>query len=374
MPKRVLLVVVAVLGMGAWLVYSQQARGPLKVSGFLEADEIRLGSRVGGRVAKVYVREGETVAAGALLVQLEDYDLGYRLEEAEALLAARQAELDRLVAGYRAEEVAQAEARADRLKQKLKALETGPRLEEIEAARARLRLAEAQRERAKKSYDRTAALFARETGAVAREDMDRATEDLRVSEAGQAVREQELLLLERGSREEDIAAARAELAEAQEGLRLLKNGARREDIDAARAAVAAAEAAVSAVRTQRDELKITAPAAGPIEAIELQPGDLVGAGAPVLSMLDTRSLWVRAYVPENRLALEVGQRVAISIDSFPGQRFDGSIAYIARQAEFTPSNVQTLEERSKQVFRIKVTLESNDSRLHPGMAADVWLP
>lgn len=373
MPKRVVVAVVLAVGVLGWLVYSQRMHGPLKVSGYLEADEIRLGSRLGGRVAAVHVDEGRQVSAGELLVELEEYDLGDRLEEAQAQLALRQAELDRLVAGFRVEEVAQAEARVDRLGQKLKALIDGPRLEEKEAARGRLQLAAAQLERARRSYDRTADLFQKETRAVTREDMDRATEELKTTEASRAVREQELLLLERGTREEDIGAARAELAEADQALKLLRNGARIEDVDAAKAAVAAAKAAVAVVTTQRDELRIRAPAAGRIESLELQPGDLVSAGAPVLSMLDTKSLWVRAYVPENRLDLQVGERLEVTVDSFPDERFAGQITYVARQAEFTPSNVQTYDERSKQVFRIKVTLLEGLDRLRPGMAADVWL-
>ena len=121
------------------------------------------------------------------------------------------------------------------------------------------------------------------------------------------------------------------------------------------------------------ELKILAPVTGIIEAVELQPGDLVMSNAPVLSLMDTSHLWVRAYVPESYLHLQLGHAADISVDGFPGRRFRGKITFISRQAEFTPRNVQTPEERSKQVFRIKVTLEEGLEELRPGMAADVWL-
>ena len=91
-----------------------------------------------------------------------------------------------------------------------------------------------------------------------------------------------------------------------------------------------------------------------------------------LSVIDTSRLWVRAYVPENRMALQVGQKLRVTIDSFGKESFTGTVTFVSRQAEFTPSNVQTPEERSKQVFRIKVELPAND-RLRPGMSADVWL-
>ena len=90
-------------------------------------------------------------------------------------------------------------------------------------------------------------------------------------------------------------------------------------------------------------------------------------------MIDHRRLWVRAYVPQNRLDVQLGQACYVTVDSYPDERFAAEITYIAQQAEFTPSNVQTPEERSKQVFRIKVTLREGLDRLRAGMAADVWL-
>lgn len=373
MPRRLIVVGILVVLLLAALAYSQRPPRAFSVSGYIEADEIRVGSRLGGRIAEVLVTEGQPVKAGQTLVRLEEFDLGRRVEEAQANLAARRAELDRLVHGFREEEVAQALARKERLRQKLKALEDGPRPEEIDAARARKRLAQAQWERAKLSHERNAQLAARDVTAVSREALDRSNEELRVAEATRDVRDQELLLLEKGTREEDIAAARAELAEAEEAWRLTYNGSRTEDIQRAKAAVEAAEAALGAVLVQRSELEVKSPVEGTVEAVDLQPGDLVAANAPVLSIMDTSRLWVRAYVPENRIDLKLGQEFPITVDSFPAERFRGAVTYVARQAEFTPANVQTPEERSKQVFRIKVTLQEGRDRLRPGMAADVWL-
>ena len=105
----------------------------------------------------------------------------------------------------------------------------------------------------------------------------------------------------------------------------------------------------------------------------MRPGDLVGANAPALSLLDPSRLWVRAYVPEGRLRLVIGQEVTLRVDPFPDETFRGRVSFIARDAEFTPGNVQTPEERSKQVFRIKVDLLDGFDRLRPGMSADVML-
>lgn len=355
------------------LVYSQMRVEPLKVSGYVEADEIRLGSRVGGRVKTVHCHEGQAVTAGTLLLELEEFDLLARRAESAAQVAASEAELARLKNGFRAEEIAQAQARVDRLAAKHKVLVDGPRIEEINAARARRDLAIAQVERAKLTYDRLKELFAQESGSVSRDEVDRSTEEVKVTEQTQRVREEELKLLEKGSRAEEIAAAAAELREAEQSLQLFTTGNRPEDIAQAEATVEAAKAALAASEVQLNELQIRASTDGVVEAIELQPGDMVGMGAPVLSLMDTRTLWVRAYIPESRLNISLEQQVRVTTDSFTSESFRGKVTFISRQAEFTPRNIQTPEERSKQVFRIKVTLLDGLDKLRPGMAADVWL-
>jgi hypothetical protein len=92
-----------------------------------------------------------------------------------------------------------------------------------------------------------------------------------------------------------------------------------------------------------------------------------------MSVLDNSHYWVRTYVPQRWMSLKLGQQVSVTADSVPGQIFPAEITFISRQAEFTPSNVQTPEERAKQVFRIKATLKEGLDRLRPGTSADVWL-
>ena len=367
-------IAVAVLVAGSLtglLLYSQTREDLPRVSGYIEADDMRLGSRLGGRVQEVLVQEGQAIQAGELLIRLEEFDLDERLAQAQAELRAREAKLQGLVAGFREEEKGQAAARVERLKQRVKALVEGPRAEEKEAARARVRLAQAQLDLAKSTHDRNVALFEQGRGAVTRDAMDRSVEELKVAQANKEVRIQENQLLDKGTRAEDIAAADAELAEADQAWQLTKNGSRPEDIEEAKAAVAGAQAAISVLAASRAELEVRSPAPGVVDAVDLQPGDLVAAGAPVLSVIQTSRLWVRAYVPERRLGLKIGQKLRVTVNSFPDD-FPGTVTYVSRQAEFTPSNVQTPEERSKQVFRIKVQLPPND-RLRPGMTADVWL-
>jgi multidrug resistance efflux pump len=371
MLKRVLAIIIVAALLVAGLLFSQYRREPLKVSGFIEADEIRVGSRVGGRVQKVSAVEGQQVKVGDPLIELEPYDLLDRRAEAAAQLSSKQAELRRLESGFRAEDIAQAKARRDALAADLARLQAGPRPQEIAAAQARLDQALAQQQLAQLTYNRVKPVFDR--GAASAEEMDAASETLRAAQAQASARQQELELLKAGTRKEEIDEAQAKLAEADAALALMQAGYRKEEVEQARAAVEAADAAVKALDRQLAELKITAPVAGTVEAVELQPGDLVSANAPILSLIDNSNLWVRAYVPEKHLNLQTDQKVRVTVDSFPGREFPAHISFIAKQAEFTPGNVQTPEERSKQVFRIKATLDGNLDLLRPGMSADVWL-
>jgi multidrug resistance efflux pump len=111
-----------------------------------------------------------------------------------------------------------------------------------------------------------------------------------------------------------------------------------------------------------------------VEAIELQPGDLTAPNAPSVSLLDTSRMWVRTYVPQLHLdRVRLGQMLPVAIDALPDLAFTGTVTFIANEGEFTPRNIQTPEERSKQVFRMKVRLDEHLDRLRVGMSADVLL-
>ncbi len=370
MIKRLIFFLLLATVLIGGIIYSKLRPQPDVVSGFIEADEIRVGSRIGGRVAAVHIGEGDHVTASQLLVELEPFDLLERKQEAEATLNSRQAELDRMMHGYREEEVAQAKSIYEQRVAEYNKMKNGPRPQEIEVAKARRIVAEAELTLARQNHTRLLRLY--EKSAATAEAIDQAGERLQAATAQVALREQELDLLESGTRQEDLDQALARRQEALAAWQLTQHGYRVEEIAAAEAARDAARYAVDAVTQQMKELKINSPVDGTVEAMELQQGDLVAPSAPVLSLLDDRNLWVRAYVPQNRLDIHVGQQVTVTVDSFPKQPFQGRITFISRQAEFTPSNVQTPEERSKQVFRIKVSVENRDGKLLTGMSADVW--
>ncbi len=371
MIRRILVVLLFIVLLAGLIAYSKLRPESNHVSGFVEADEIRLGSRVGGRVAEVLVEEGQAVELGQMLVRLEPFDLTQQLHQAEANLAGSEAELQRLEAGFRVEEVGQAKAHYEQLQARLDKLVAGPRPQEIDASKARLRVSQAELQLATENYKRIQGLV--NTNALTREELDRATEALDSANATVTLRREELSLIEAGTREEEIREARATVAEARLAWEVSELGFRSEEISAARAARDAAVAAVAAIQVRIEELAIKSPVAGVIEALELQSGDLVSAGAPVLSVLDTTHYWVRTYVPQKWLDLQIGQKVSVSVDSQPGRKIAGEVSFISRQAEFTPNNVQTPEERSKQVFRIKVRLLEGLDVLRPGTSADVWL-
>lgn len=368
---RALLLLAVVVAAVAALVWSKQVTAPPKVSGFVEADEIRVGSRVGGRVKAVHAVEGVSVKTGDVLVELEAFDLVERRAEATAKCAGRRAEHARLVAGARPEEIAQAKARVAQAAARLDRLVNGPRKQEIEAARAQVDLATAQLEFATQTFERTKGLVGK---SVSAEELERATEGVKIADASLRARRQDLALLEEGTRKEDLDASRSELAETSSALELLVKGARVEDVAAAKAAADAADAALAAVDRQIEELTVRAPIDGVVDAVDLRPGDLVAANAPTLSIVDASRLWVRAYLPEDRLDVKTGVTLDVTVDAFPSRRFKAHVSFVAREAEFTPGNVQTPDQRAKQVFRVKVQLDEGLDALRPGMSADVWLP
>lgn len=376
MAKRIVPIVLVASVLAGLLVWSKRRPAALKVSGVIEADEIRLGSRVGGRVKEVFVEEGQHVANDDRLIELEAFDLRERLAESKATAKQRRWEFEKLDAGLRDEEIAQAKARYERYVALVDRMERPPRDEEVAAARAEIKLANAQLERAQQTQRRLLDLYARQPEAAPQDQRDRAAEEVKVAQANVEVRQEELKILLLGTREEERREARAQRDEALAAWKLAQDGFRDEEIDQAKAALDAAEAAVDAIETQIGELIILSTVDGVVEAMELRPGDLVSPSAPVISVLDTSRLWVRAYVPQGDLNIKLGQTLRLTLDAYPERQFTGVVTFVSRQAEFTPSNVQTFEERAKQMFRIKVTLnldDADDLQLRPGMTADVWL-
>ena len=323
--KRIVpvVLVLAVAAVAIWqLVLKPRAdEGRLRASGTVEATDAQLGFQAPGRIVEVVPHEGDRIESGAEVARLDATETEARRSQAAAALAAAEAQLAELEAGSRSEEVAQARSG-------------------LAAAGDRVSDAQRDLERTRKLYDGKA---------VSRETLEK-------SQLG-------------------IDLATSQRDQAAEQLRLLERGPRRERIDAARAQVTAAEAAVSTLDATLANLRIVAPFSGVVSVRHREPGEIVPAGAAVVTLLDPNDRWVRIYVPENRLgAVQLGEKAAITSDTFPGKSYTGEVSYIASEAEFTPKNVQTTQERVRLVYAVKVRVTGDpDVELKPGLPADVEL-
>jgi len=306
---------------------------PTRASGYVEATEVRVAPEVGGRVMELRVAEGDKVSAGDLIATLDT---------ADTQIAIRRGQADR-----------------DQAVAQLRLLQAGARQEDIRQARAQAESAEAE-------------------ARAAESELASATADLQRFEA--------LLQVNAGSRKQrddaatrrDVAAARVNAARqmgraAAEALARLRAGARPEEIAAARARVAAADAQIAALEKAVNDATVRAPTAGIVTSKLIDAGELVAARTALVVVTDLDHAWANVYVDEPLVPLlKLGQKVALVTDA--GQRLDGAITFISPKAEFTPRNVQTADERSKLVYRIKVTADNREGVLKPGMPVEAEIP
>ena len=369
-----LVLILAIAGAYGYKRY-RDARAPYEWSGTVEAHTITVGSRAGGRVKAVKVREGDAVKPGQPIVELEAGDWPAQLAQAQAAQAQTEAQLDKLVAGSRPEEIAAANARTQTAQAALAETTGGARPEEIAAARARVVSQDVAVEKAQHDADRMHKLDA--AGAAVKADVDNAEIALRGAHALRDAAREQLAQLVNGSRREDIAQAQARKAEQTASLQLTKAGPRSEDLRVAKAQVDSAKARVAQIQTMIDELVIIAPPtikSARVEALDLRPGDILGPNAPAATLLEEGELYVRIYVPETELGrIAVGQPVPVHVDTFPDETFAGTVEHINMVGEYSPRNLQTADERADQVFAARVDVP-NATRLRAGMAAFIKVP
>lgn len=325
MRKRLMIAVPVLLvagGLAWWLLAGGDGdEQGLAASGTVEATEADLGFQLPGRVAEIHVREGDAVSGGQELARLDTRELEASLDAARAQVEAARARLDEL--------------------------ERGARPEELARARAAVRSARQRAEEARRDAQRSRNLF--EGGAISRQALDRAETAAEVAEASLDQAEQTLALVREGPRVETIAAQRAVVRQAESNLARLE--------------------------ATLDNAVVTAPFPGVVTVRHREPGETVGPGAPVLTLLDPDDRWVRIYVPEDRLGrVRLGQAARVSSDTYPDRRYAGEVIFIGSEAEFTPRNVQTTEERTKLVYPVKVLITGDQGfELKPGLPADVTL-
>jgi HlyD family secretion protein len=341
----------------------------MKLHGTVEIQEVRLSSKVGGRVKKVAVADGELVKPGQALVFFDCPEMEAQRDQLEAKLRAAQAARMRTYNGSRPEEKAVAKAGVEAAKARLSKLVAGTRPEEIEKARHELASAKADFDRAERDWEREKVLYPAATSKAAYDQALAAR--LRGEGALNAARAN-LKMLEAGARAEEIAEASAELERARANLDMIVAGSRAEDLLEADARVAELQGKLREIEAQLKEAVVVAPEPALVEVVAVRPGDVVGPNQTVIRVLRAEDLWVKSYVSEVDLGkVHLNDVVEITVDSHSGARFQGKIIWIASVSEFTPRNVQSIDERRNQVFAVKIRVADPHGVLKSGMAADV---
>ncbi|MEJ2642740.1 MAG: efflux RND transporter periplasmic adaptor subunit [Desulfosarcinaceae bacterium] len=326
MKKRMFLLVILVAAVAAGVYgkrwYQQKnepgGKGSLHIYGTIEIRDANLAFNEQERVAAVLVEEGQRVATGQVLARQTTDRLEAAIAQIRGKIGAQQAVVDRLKAGSRPQEIAQARA-------------------EVEAARIRVANAENVMARLRQTS---------KTGATSKQDLDDALANLKVAQAHLKVRQKALDLVREGPRKEDIVSAEHQLEALAAELKLL--------------------------HIRLDDRTLTAPAVGVVQSRLLEPGELAGPNRPVLTLALTDPKWVRAYVPEPELgALHLGMPAQVKSDSSPEKPVEGWVGYVSPVAEFTPRTVQTEELRTQLVYETRVYVHDSDDRLRLGMPVTV---
>lgn len=322
MKKRVRILIpilVIALAVGGYSLYTKKQIDPnqVKVSGNIETTTVGTGFKIAGHVAQRMVDEGESVKKGQLIAGLETADLELDAANAKAQLLAAQATLTQLT--------------------------NGSRPQDVSAAQAASRSAEADRQNAAAEYRRMQQLFAQ--SAVSAQDRDRSQTAYTTASARADQVAQQLSLVVEGPRQEEIELATARVEQAKQQLKL--------------------------AQTRLSYAQIAAPINGVVLSKNIEPGEYVSPGTPVVTIGELDQVWLKAYIAETDLGrVKLNQKVAVTTDTYPGKIYNGYIGFIASEAEFTPKNIQTAEERVKLVYRIKVIIENQARELKPGMPAD----
>jgi HlyD family secretion protein len=420
----IVLLVLALLTAGYFAIRSLggDGGGTLSASGTIETVQVAIAPEIGGKVAEVYVNEGDTVQAGDPLFRLDDTLLQAQRAVAAANLDLARAALDTAQAQYeltvtsawaesaasrtqewrasnpadytlpswyfsRDEQIAAGEAEWEAAKrahvmawETLDHLLARPELAEFQMAEARLLGARAAFLTAQEALSRAGlASDSVDIKAIAQAAYDAAQTELQQAQSAYDDLADDEAAQNALAARTDLAVAQVRLDSARDRLLVLQTG-----IDSPRVAVSwatieqaseaasQAEAALSLLDVQLDKLTVSAPADGVVLTRAVEPGEVVMAGARLLTLGRLDSLTITVYVPEDRYGeLSLGQAATVTVDSFPGVTFSASVVQIANQAEFTPRNVQTVEGRSGTVYAVKLQVEDPDGKLKPGMPADV---
>lgn len=387
MKKRIPVIIVALAAAGA-AVYLLTRTGDetpnrIMVSGNIELTEVQIAFKTSGRLLERTVDEGDGVKKGMVVARLDRDQLEAQREREAASLELARAQLaqaETALAWQRESFTAGlVERGADQavVEARLEELRNGSRPEEIEEVKAAVASAEAEFDRARRDWDRAERLYKDDDISTAQYDQYRSRREAAEAALTQARQRQALALA--GPRREQIEAAAAQVERARAAVRAAENNRlevrkREQELPLRRAEIGRAAANLALIDTQIADTVAVSPVDGVVLVKSAEPGEILPAGTPVLSIGDIEHPWLRAYIGETDYGrVKLGTRARVTTDSYPGKTYEGRVSFISSQAEFTPKQIQTREERVKLVYRIKIDLTNPNQELKSNMPADAVL-
>ncbi len=352
----------------------------IHLSGNLEMTQVDIAFKLAGKISELLVREGDLVKAGQIIARLDRDTMTLQRQREESEVAAAQSGIAQMSTAIvfqqevliretqvRKSEIAAAEAQLNNLL-------AGSRKQEKLQASSTLEDARAQYQQAKKDWDRAERLFKNED--ISRSQYDQAQTRLLITEAAMHVAEQRVSLVEEGPRKQEIELARAQLERAKAALKLTQASAeevkrRQQEMGVRQADMKRATANVAVMDSQLNDTIAKSPLDGVVLVKTTEAGEVVAPGATILTVADIEHPWLRGYIPQTQLGrVKLGQKVTLTTDSYKDKSYQGTITYISSQAEFTPKQIQTQEERVKLVYRVKISVENKQQELKLNMPVD----
>jgi len=389
---------IAALGYGIWTILPKPPETILRVSGRLEVDEADIGAKTGGRVVAIFVREGDAVKKGQVVVQIEDEEIPAQLSGLMAQIeSAKQEEVqaaqDIAVADSRIREaslnVQQAKGdssgRIDQAQFTVSAVTADLRQAEavVKQAEAQVQQSKSELRLAKIERDRYAQLVRQ--GAVNQQLFDQkqtawenaasslatAEAKLVASQAAVNAASDRLLAAKGSSTQVQSTELNPEIRTAQLDAYSQQRNQAQAKLAASQSKVKNAQAARDQIQRRLDSFNVKSPIDGIVQSRPLEPGAVVATGKTLLTVLDPNAVYLRAYVPEGDLGkIRVGQTARVFLDSSPKHSFSAHISQIDTKASFTPENIYFKQDRVKQVFGIKLAIDQPEGFAKSGMPAD----
>jgi HlyD family secretion protein len=388
MKKRLPIILILIAaGVGLYLWRTGYFAGPAKdiqVSGNLELTLVDLSFKIAGRMTELNVREGDWVKKGQVIARLDPAQLREQRSRDRALVLGAQSSYQQLTTSIAYQkatlesDIAARRADVDQAQAKLDALLAGSRTQDIQQAEAAVADAKAQVDLARADWDRAQTLYKNEDISTSQYDQARTKFD----SAGALLRQaqEKFALVKEGPRKEDIAGGRAAVAGANAALATaeanrLELRRKEEQLVASQSEIERSQAQAAISQSQLDDTVILAPIDGVILVKSAEAGEVLAAGTTIVTVGDLDHPWLRAYVGETDLGrVKLGAKVKLSTDSYPGKTYWGAVSFISSEAEFTPKQIQTKEERVKLVYRIKVDVDNTAHELKNNMPVDASIP